>query len=152
MITSPASKHTQKMGDSPRDPSHAFQGRMGKASFPGAGTAQRLLPGKLHSWITSCINRHAGGEASGVRGREETRSAGVLPTVKWKKHRHTFYSVPKEVRKPNSGQRKLCLPPSTSNKTQGSALLGCCHSVVSPEANSGLIWLFWYQLDCQHKQ
>lgn len=38
-----------------------------------AATTLRLLPGKLHSRITRCINRPSGNEASGVRGTEETR-------------------------------------------------------------------------------
>lgn len=61
----------------------------GRACFPGAGTAQRLLPGKLHSWITSCINRHGSGKRQDMHNK---RASGVLPTVEWNKHSHASLS------------------------------------------------------------
>lgn len=115
-------------------------------AWGGSGPAQRLLPGKLHFRITSCINRRAGGEAS--EGEEETTEHQVFGP----QNKHNHVSLSHRSWESNKGQRKLCLCPNTSHKTQGSALLGSCRSAAGPEANNRLIWLLWYQHDGQHKQ
>lgn len=54
-----------------------------RAFFPTTGTAQRLLPGKLHSWITSCINRCAGSEASGGRDKAGITRGHQVSGLQW---------------------------------------------------------------------
>lgn len=53
------------LSNSSRDPGRALRGGPRRGILSRAGTTQRLLPGKLHSRITRCINRPAGNEASG---------------------------------------------------------------------------------------
>ena len=79
--------------------------RSRKGILSRAGTTQCLLPGKLHSRITRYINRPAGNEASGVRGkrrdkRRATRGHRVwcAQQIKWSTHRSL-----KEKRKSNKG-------------------------------------------------